>query len=278
MKECLNDKTKKYSGKEKTPLGLGYSASGEKVGKVMEGNDDFLYIVSETKSGKRWKKINIDLDNLDAKYYRKVYYPKFEELTDDETGLEQKFGGSVPFFIENEEWPMYDDLNLIFICQFKDPFKDNNELFRVFMTDDDSYELCNAKIMKIELNETNLSKQIKIKPPSDVKINPCHIIKTWCENQELVEIDQILDKMKFNKEDNKLIYDLYVRSKYAPDSGIKIGGTSVFCQYGYPKDYYQNFFQMSECNELPYIFGDAGIAHIFKRSESDEYYLEYDCC
>lgn len=48
---------KTYSGKENTPLGKGYSASGEKVGKRMKGRDGKMYVVNEYKNGKRWARV-----------------------------------------------------------------------------------------------------------------------------------------------------------------------------------------------------------------------------
>jgi hypothetical protein len=53
MKECKNIKNKNYSGKENTPLGLGYHASGYEDGKRMKGKDKNYYKV---KNG-RWQKV-----------------------------------------------------------------------------------------------------------------------------------------------------------------------------------------------------------------------------
>jgi len=52
-----NIKDKNYTGKENTPLGLGYSAMGEKVDKRMAGRDGNMYIVKKYKNGKRWTKV-----------------------------------------------------------------------------------------------------------------------------------------------------------------------------------------------------------------------------
>jgi hypothetical protein len=65
MPDCINDINKKCTGRENTPLGLGYSSSGEEIGTIMKGKDDNLYIVKNTKKGKRWNKIdnkNIEID------------------------------------------------------------------------------------------------------------------------------------------------------------------------------------------------------------------------
>jgi hypothetical protein len=71
---CKNHKPKTYSGNEKSPMGLGYHAEGEKIGKRMKGKDKHFYRVIKVKTGKkRWQKIktertkrgNIDNDNLE---------------------------------------------------------------------------------------------------------------------------------------------------------------------------------------------------------------------
>ena len=55
MPLCKNTDEKRYTGKENTPLGKGYSASVEKLGKRMKGADGNMYEVIRIKGGKRWK-------------------------------------------------------------------------------------------------------------------------------------------------------------------------------------------------------------------------------
>ena len=57
MRECLNKRGKYYSGKENTPLGKGYSASGEKIGTKMRGRNGNMYEVVKYRGGKRWQKV-----------------------------------------------------------------------------------------------------------------------------------------------------------------------------------------------------------------------------
>ena len=64
MPKCLNDATKTYKGDEKTPKGLGYSASGEKVGTVMKGQDGNDYIVRETKTCLKWEFVVNDNESI----------------------------------------------------------------------------------------------------------------------------------------------------------------------------------------------------------------------
>jgi hypothetical protein len=54
---CKNSKNKTYTGKENTPLGMGYHAEGEKLDKKMKGKNGHMYKVNKIKSGKRWFKI-----------------------------------------------------------------------------------------------------------------------------------------------------------------------------------------------------------------------------
>jgi hypothetical protein len=292
MSICRNNPNKKYTGKENTPLGLGYCSSTEKVGTIMEGKNGMLYIVNSTKTGNKWQKLNIDFDNLKDNFYRDVYYPKFEKI-DEETGFEEKVGGMYPFFIEGEKWPYdEDDIPLTFFCQFKDFRKKNNVLYRVFHS---TSNLFCYSVTKIELNEYNLSKQIKIKNPilnnedkdkendndndndsdneniDDNYFPPYKIIK-WNKSKELYEFEYILSKFKIKEDDNDLVYNRYSNSKYNPSDSIKLGGTAMFCQYQNNNNKFNNFFQISECTELPYMWGDSGIAHIY-----DNLHLDFDC-
>ena len=87
--------------------------------------------------------------------------------------------------------------------------------------------------------------------------------------------------IKTNEDENifhEKYYDEYFDHRYHPKEGIKIGGTSMFCQYMSDLKKHQNFFQMNECQELPFSWGDSGIAHIYHREDNDKYYLQWDCC
>ena len=53
MPHCKNNKNKKYTGKENTPLGKGFHASAYKDGKRMKGKDGNFYQVK----GNRWQRI-----------------------------------------------------------------------------------------------------------------------------------------------------------------------------------------------------------------------------
>ena len=57
MPLCKNHPSKRYTGKENTPLGRGYSASVEEVGSRRKGRDGKMYTVVHTKNGRRWRKL-----------------------------------------------------------------------------------------------------------------------------------------------------------------------------------------------------------------------------
>ena len=59
MPKCLNDSKKSYTGKEPSPKGCGYSASAETTGKTMKGTDENMWIVTETKTCKKWMKLKL---------------------------------------------------------------------------------------------------------------------------------------------------------------------------------------------------------------------------
>ena len=70
---CKNNKKLFYSGKEKSPRGRGYSATGFPVGTVRMGKDKKKWIVKTTSNGKkRWTRVvnaqkRRDNDAVDAK-------------------------------------------------------------------------------------------------------------------------------------------------------------------------------------------------------------------
>jgi hypothetical protein len=285
MPKCINDSTKSYKGDEPSPKGLGYSASAEEEGKIMKGLDGFYWCVKQTSSSKRWVKYKFeDFSNLPNDFYHDAYIPEVKEIENtEETGLENKFGGSKPFFLEGETWPMYKSVPMIFFCQFRDPRKEDNILYRVFFPFDcdqlDKYDFTypeEGHISKIELNEENLKKQIVLeKPDCDLveltNLKP-YIIQSWKTEKELKHYDLILRELKIPKniEKNLNLWDKYFDHKCTPSSGVKIGGTPMYCQ-GSTSEI--NFFQLTECKWMPYGWGDCGIAHIYENCS-----LQWDCC
>ena len=285
MPKCINDSTKSYKGNEPSPKGLGYSASSEEEGKILKGLDGSYWSVKQTAKCKRWVKYKIEnFDNLPDEFYHNGYFPETKEIKpENETGLENKFGGSKPFFIEGEVWPTYKSVPMIFFCQFRDPRTENNILYRVFFPFDcdklDEYDYTDPEdgyISKIELTNENLKKQIIIKKPTCnlVKLTNFKpfIINNWKTEKELKHYNLIKRELNIsNDQEKKLsLYDLYFDNQFVPSSSVKIGGTPMYCQSSTSEI---NFFQLTDCKWMDYGWGDSGIAHIYEDCS-----LAWDCC
>lgn len=55
MPICKNNPNRKYKGTEPSPKGLGWCASGEKIGKKRKGKDGNMWIIKKVSNGsKRW--------------------------------------------------------------------------------------------------------------------------------------------------------------------------------------------------------------------------------
>ena len=290
MPKCINDKTKTYKGDEPSPKGNGYCASAEIAGKIMIGKDATNYIVKEISNGqKRWTKYQpvniIDFDNMPIEDMNEVYFPVVSKniiLIKKESGLEEKFGGHVPFFIKGEKWPMVDSVPMTFFCQIKDPReKDTKILYRIFLGTDapDFFEEC--WITKIELNEENLKNQIFLdKPKCDLDktenggINTfaAYLITSWEKDYELKQLDYYREKFNIELNYGEATYDAYYNSKKSPNQHIKVGGTPTATQN---EDIVQpyNLLQLTDCKWMPYGWGDCGIGHI-----SNDCKLIWDCC
>ena len=57
MPVCKNDSTKKYSGTESSPKGLGFCAHAQDLGSKKTGLDKKQYIVDHDKNGRKYWKI-----------------------------------------------------------------------------------------------------------------------------------------------------------------------------------------------------------------------------
>jgi len=194
---------------------------------------------------------DIDFDNLEDKYYNTVYFPNVStKIIENETGLEEKFGGSKPFFIKHEAWPY----KLPFIGQFKD--RDNEKiLYRIF-SDFAEYDFkfwkelrrrldedgdVNSQsdfpycfVIPIELNEENLKNQKIIECPLKQK-NPAYEIINWEKSKELKPFSRIFYKIaepilkglkrQWDAQDvERKMHNDYKNSKYIIQNRVKIGG------------------------------------------------------
>jgi hypothetical protein len=293
MPLCINDNSKKYTGNEKSPLGLGYTAFAEPVNKLMIGKDSQVYIVNQMNNNKkRWKKV-LDIvelfNNLPAQYYNTAYKPNTKQLK-NETGLEEKFGGEIPFFVKGEVWPSIGEYHMTFFCQLKDPRKKDNMLYRVFVMIDDEGIQEDYWINKIELSPENIKNQIIIKKPdySDEIKNNRYFQEEKFEPFEIKKWNQFTELASFNKirefyhipdyvfKNNNELYNKVEREYFDcsnhPSSGVKVGGTPVSTQDQdavLPYD----FLQIEYETYIPYMWGDCGIAHI-----SEDCKFTWDCC
>lgn len=59
-KPCINDASYTYTGKESSPLGLGYSASAENVTVTMKGKDGTMWRVAMKNGVKVWTRVPAD--------------------------------------------------------------------------------------------------------------------------------------------------------------------------------------------------------------------------
>jgi len=284
MPKCINDSKKNYTGEEPSPKGNGYSASAEDAGTIMLGKNDSFWIVKQTKTCKRWTDLKINFSNLPKDCYTPAYFPETKLIDSaSESGLENKFGGKRPFFVKGESWPMYDDVPMVFFGQFKDPRTTNNILYRIFLPINNSDYLCNYEINSIELNEEN---QIIIEKPDYIydddekSFFEPHVITEWTQTNELLPFECLIKKLGLP--DCDTVSDNYFDNEFTPSSNVKVGGTPMYCQYydlsrEYNKYKINNFIQLTDCRELPYGWGDAGIAHIFMGT-NNKLALEWDCC
>lgn len=290
MQQCINDESMSYKGTEKSPLGLGYSPGIERIGKMMKGKDDKVYIATD----KTWKELNINryLTKIPDDCYVKAFIPITNKIM-TESGLESKFGGSKPFFLKDEEWPLHDGIPMTFIAQWIDPRKSDNVLIRFFLPTHTSIELYEYFISMIELNEENVKNQIIIqKPIFDIKDTNSYDEKMnnfgpfeitgWEQTRELKSLEYILKRLDIPE--CTVTCDAYSDHKDSPSYGIKVGGTPTFCQYARNIDEKNNYLQISESDIIPISLGDGGIGHIighhcdFQLKNNPNLDFEWDCC
>ena len=207
--------------------------------------------------------------------FRPAYFPVYISGQDiKETGLEDKFGGSVPFFVKGETWPL--DLNsnpMIFICQYRlNIYEDDCQtLYRVFLSKNINIVTESNSIQTIKLNEENLKNQIRLEA-NQLDANPLYIITNWKKKQELVTWSELQKIIKTDEQyDSFTTREEYNNHSLYPSEMVKFGGTPIYCQYN--EQIQKNFLQLTQCEICPYKWGDSGIAHI-----SENGYLSWDCC
>jgi hypothetical protein len=219
----------------------------------------------------------INLDNMPIEDMNEVYFPVVDEnVVEDENGLEEKFGGDIPFFIKGEKWPMVEEVPMTFLCQIKDPREKNtNFLYRIFSDIDSPGFDEEYWITKIELNEENLKNQIFIdKPNCDLSITrsneittiDAYLIQSWKKDYELKDIDYYREKFNiFELHYSSDSFSVYYNSKKAPSRDIKIGGTPTstdrYCNNSEAQEY--NLLQITFCKWIPCLWwGETEMIHI----------------
>jgi len=274
MPKCINDETKSYTGNEPSPNGYGYSASNLEPGRKLKGTDGNVWCVKKTIKGNRWfnnifKKIgfnnkswhDFDFAKLPDDCYTYAYIPICEKMTEPENGLEEKFGGSYPYLTKDSA---YDINGFTFLCQFKDPRSEEDDMYQVFVSED----CMDHKIRKIKLDKEAIEKQYKFDIFSELE--PYKIIG-WNKIKELKSFDKLKKKFNFPKDIESILWDNYLNHELTPSERIKVGGTPVSCQGGNYDD--MDLLQLSPDYFLNFEWGDAGIAHV-----SADLILEWDCC
>jgi hypothetical protein len=277
MPKCINDETKSYTGNEPSPKGYGYSAGNLEPGHKLKGTDGNIWCVNKTIKGNRWFKSfnnkdkvlilpslwqDFDFDKLPDDCYTYAYFPICEKIIEYETGLEEKFGGSYPYLTNDNATDIADGFT--FLCQFKDPRLEEDEMYQVFVSED----CMDHKIMKIKLNKKAIEKQVKFDIFSELEP---YKITGWDKVKELISFDKLKEKYKFPKDIESVLWDKYLEHELTPSQRIKVGGSPISCQGGNYDD--MDLLQLSPDYFLNFEWGDAGIAHV-----STNLILEWDCC
>jgi hypothetical protein len=168
-----------------------------------------------------------------------------------ETGLEEKFGGSIPYF-QNEE----DFTELFFLCQFRDPRSEDDSMYQVFMNED----CVNYEIRKIKVNE-----KIQCKLNIESKLPP-YKITGWTKKKELITFPEIKWRLNIPHKLHNVVKDIYNSHHLFPSTRIKVGGTPMYCKdinsLNYIIDYHMNLIQLTEEDFFEFKIGNNGIAHV----------------
>lgn len=215
---------------------------------------------------------------IDPEDYIDVYLPQGIRLSPEyrETGLEQKYGGSVPLFVEGDVWPTERMLNpnsltnlpLAFVAQFIDPRGDPNQLTQIFLLDtedmDNGVEGSGKRDAYIKLIDLNRPHQQIILPepydtPNAGMIEKPILITGWIIKGELDSedsqslIDRLNAKIPPADEDPEYIID-EVNDIVGFYQGFKVGGIGNSCQANDYTHDYQNVYANT--------WGDFGSLHI----------------
>jgi hypothetical protein len=160
--------------------------------------------------------IDFDFNKLPENFYTDAYFPICEKITGEESGLEDKFGGSFPYLTENK--PPKKNKNgqeYQLLCQFKDPRYDNNTMFQIF------YDSQCIDIRKIKLDDDAIKNQYKYNMKS--KLQPYKIVG-WKKVKELIPFEKLKKKLRLNYfgSVSNIIHKKYADHPAAPSKQLKL--------------------------------------------------------
>ena len=250
--QCINDNTKTYIGTENTPLGLGYSAQGCKLGEIMIGKDNLRYIVIQTKDIKKWSKYTEKKNNKKEETVEKrdevEKYDEKEEIIKEvieekeiiKEDIEKKEDIEEKKDIEEkEDIEKKEDIEEKEIIVEKEIIKEDiEEKENIEKKDIEEKEIIKENIEKKDIEEKEIIKE-DIEKKEDIEEKE-EMVPKKCENR-------IQDKMLVEKEKNTIenkkdnldnLGTNYYRSCYIPnfekeekdENGLeeKIGGKLPF--------------------------------------------------
>jgi len=262
-KKVTNELTNELSIEKATDEPTKESSSESiKVTKLKKQKDKVLmYVESDDK--KTWQ--DFDFAKLPEDCYTYAYLPICEKMTEPETGLEEKFGGSFPYLTKSTPLEMDDNGDgYTFLCQFRDPRSEDNSMYQVFVSED----CIDHDIRKIKLDKEAIKKQYKYDVESEFEP---YKITGWNKVKELATFDNLRAKFKFSKEIGSILWNQYFDHPLLPNQGIKVGGSPMTTQAGNYDN--MDLLQLAREKFLNFEWGDSGIAHV-----STELELQWDCC
>ena len=123
MPKCKNNPQRTYIGNEPSPKGLGYCASGEKIGTIKKGRNNEKWITKKMPNGsKRWVKFNDfeDRYNKIYDYFMKKYYKWWYKLST----------GSIIIINNNSTYKVYKSKKKTLKASIKETIEYHNEISR----------------------------------------------------------------------------------------------------------------------------------------------------
>jgi hypothetical protein len=222
--------------------------------------------------------MTIKLDKAD---FITAYIPSLEDIN-QETGLENKLGGHMPFFRQGDSWPVNPaGRPLAFVMQFVDPRPNKNELVQLFFDDihGDDVTGNTAHIRRLDL--TQPLTQVHIPEPADVpkNDNPATRVGIYSQakkivgwlvrdeppTEEFLELfitpicwpdGRITDSAEYDRIYDQLYREIVAEPETMPGSyrQVKIGGYGDSAQGVNYTEFIHNLYNG--------LYGDSGVLHV----------------